>query len=259
VIEFWKWGIDKRMFLTGKQKENLAEKLLWLVYPRRCPVCHDIVEPKGETICLACRKKLHPIQEPRCKKCGKPLDREEQEYCLDCAKGRHSFKEGIALYPYDEVMRTSIAYFKFHNRREYAKPYGEEIGKYLGNKLQSWQADCLIPVPVHQAKRIHRGFNQAEVLAKAVSKETGIPVDAELLHRVKKTLPQKELNEEERRKNLQDAFQIDKKGVKYKKIILVDDIYTTGSTIDACARSLKEAGVFEVYFLSLCIGIGGIG
>lgn len=244
------------MNITEKQKERLTEELLGLVYPRRCPVCHGIAAPKGESICVKCRGRLHPIQEPRCKKCGKPLSKEEQEYCYDCARGKHCYEEGIALYPYDKVMQKSIAYFKFYNRREYARPYAEEIERYLGRKLLSWQADCLIPVPIHRAKKISRGFNQAEVLAKAVSRQTGIPIDTEILQRIKKTLPQKELNDEERRKNLQDAFQIIKKGVKYKKIILVDDIYTTGSTIDACAKVLKAAGIQKVCFLSLCIGMG---
>lgn len=242
--------------MVERQKERLVEELLSLIYPRCCPVCHKIVTPKGEMICKSCRKRLRPIQEPRCKKCGKPLAKEEQEYCYDCAKGKHCYEEGIALYVYDDVMQKSIAYFKFRNRREYAKAYAEEVERYLGWKLLCWEADCLIPVPIHKQKLIQRGFNQAEVLAKAISRLIGIVVDAELLARVQKTLPQKELNDEERRKNLINAFQIQKKGVKYKRVILVDDIYTTGSTIDACARVLKASGIQKVYFLSLCIGTG---
>lgn len=242
--------------LIEKQGEKLVEELLYLVYPRRCPVCHQIVEPKGEVICGGCRKRLQPILEPCCKKCGKPVEREEQEYCYDCAKWKHCFEEGRALYVYDKVMKKSIAYFKFQNRREYAKAYAEEICRCLGEKILQWGADCFVPVPIYRKKRIERGFNQAEVLAEEVSKRVGIPVDKEILVRIRRTLPQKELNEEERRKNLINAFQIGKKGVKYKKIILVDDIYTTGSTIDACTKVLKASGVQKVYFLSLCIGIG---
>ena len=153
-------------------------------------------------------------------------------------------------------MQKSIAYFKFQNRREYARAYAEEIQKYLGEKLLRWNVDCMVPVPIYKKKQISRGFNQAEVLAWEVSRLIGIPVDTELLKRIRKTLPQKELNDEERRKNLINAFQIGKKGVKYKKIILVDDIYTTGSTIDACSKVLKASGIQEIYFLSLCIGTG---
>lgn len=242
--------------LIKGQKEKWTEELLSLVYPRRCPVCHGIVVPKGEMICIPCRKRLRPISEPRCKKCSKPLGKEEQEYCYDCAKGKHCYEEGIALYPYDKVMQKSIAYFKFQNRREYARAYAEEIEKCLGERLLRWGADCFVPIPVHRKKQISRGFNQAELLAREVSRLLGVPVDADLLVRVRKTLPQKELNDEERRKNLINAFQIGKKGVKYKRIILVDDIYTTGSTVDACARVLKASGIQEVYFFSLCIGTG---
>lgn len=242
--------------MIEEQKRRVAESVLSLLYPRHCPVCHKIVTPKGEMICTACRKRLLPIVEPRCKKCGKPVFKEEQEYCFDCAKGKHEYTEGVALYPYNDVMQKSIAYFKFQNRREYARAYAEEIEKHLGRRLLHWGADCMIPVPIHRKKQVSRGFNQAEVLAKEVSSLISIPVDGELLKRVRKTLPQKELNDEERRKNLINAFQIGKKGVKYKKIILVDDIYTTGSTIDACSRVLKESGIQEIYFFSLCIGTG---
>lgn len=153
-------------------------------------------------------------------------------------------------------MQKSIAYFKFQNRREYAKGYAEEMVKYFGERILNWKVDCMIPVPIHKKKQINRGFNQAEVLAKELSFLLSIPVDTTLIKRSKKTLPQKELNEEERRKNLINAFQIGKKGVKYKKIILVDDIYTTGSTIDACSEVLKTVGIQEIYFISLCIGTG---
>lgn len=239
-----------------ERKEKVIEGVLQLVFPRRCPVCHKIAEPVGELVCPACRKKLIPICSPYCKKCGKPIEKEEQEYCFDCAKGKHKFDEGRALYLYDEVMQKSIVYFKFHNRREYAKPYALEMEQYLGKVIMRWEADCLVPVPVHATKRLSRGFNQAEVLAKELSKRTGVVMDASFLKRIKKTLPQKELNDEKRRKNLKNAFQIVKNEVKYKKIILVDDIYTTGSTIDECAEVLKAAGAQQVFFLSLCIGIG---
>ncbi len=242
--------------MIERQKGKLAEELLYLVYPRRCFVCHKIVTPKGESVCTVCRKQLQPILEPRCKKCGKPLAKEEQEYCYDCTKGKHCYKEGMALYSYDDVMQKSIAYFKFQNRREYAKGYAEEMVKYFGERILNWKVDCMIPVPIHKKKQINRGFNQAEVLAKELSFLLSIPVDTTLIKRSKKTLPQKELNEEERRKNLINAFQIGKKGVKYKKIILVDDIYTTGSTIDACSEVLKTVGIQEIYFISLCIGTG---
>lgn len=146
--------------------------------------------------------------------------------------------------------------FKYHNKREYSDFYADDIARHLGYSIQAWNADILIPVPIHQIRKRKRGYNQAELLAKKIGNKIGIPVDSEKLFRIKKTLPQKELNDIERRKNLEDAFHVDKNVVQYKKAIIIDDIYTTGSTIDACAKALKAAGVKYVYFICLCIGHG---
>lgn len=114
----------------------------------------------------------------------------------------------------------------------------------------------MIPVPVSRKKMQKRGYNQAALIARQLAEKTGIPTDLHSLARIRDTIPQKELNHQERRKNLNNAFKMDQNAVKYKKVLLVDDIYTTGSTIDACAVALKEAGVQQVYFISLSIGAG---
>ena len=119
-----------------------------------------------------------------------------------------------------------------------------------------WKAEVLVPIPLHQSRRRKRGFNQAELLAKALSVRSGIPMDASLLIRTKKTHAQKELNDQERLANLKDAFSIQRRNIPYHNLILVDDIYTTGSTIDTAARLLKEYGVQKVYFLCICVGMG---
>ena len=101
-----------------------------------------------------------------------------------------------------------------------------------------------------------RGYNQAELIANELSQMTHIPVDSDILKRVVNTTPQKELNDKERAKNLKNAFQVNEYIVQYKKIVLVDDIYTTGATLDACAKALKEAGAEKIYFVAACIGTG---
>lgn len=112
----------------------------------------------------------------------------------------------------------------------------------------------LVPVPIHPARRRYRGYNQAEVFAKRLSEEFQIPMDAHLIRRVKRTKPQKELDPAERRKNLENAFALEKPGqMKYRRILLVDDIYTTGSTVDALAALLKKNGAVQVDFLCAAI------
>ena len=111
-------------------------------------------------------------------------------------------------------------------------------------------------MPLHRRKLIKRGYNQAEILAKRLSEQLLIPMDNKILIRTRNTVPLKELNEKERITNLKSAFQTDEIKLKYKRIILVDDIYTTGSTIDECAWTLLRNGAEEVYFITACIGRG---
>lgn len=113
-----------------------------------------------------------------------------------------------------------------------------------------------MPVPVHASRRRSRGYNQAELVASEMSRLTGITMYDKLVKRVRKTVPQKELSIQERQNNLKKAFNITSNDVKLKKTILVDDIYTTGSTLDAVAMELKRHGVKSVYFIALCIGDG---
>ena len=94
--------------------------LIDLVYPRRCPICREIVLPKGTYICEGCTQKVTLVKQPSCMKCGKPLAIMEQEYCYDCVRHSHHYKRGFAVYVYDDVMRQSLGDFKFRGKREYA-------------------------------------------------------------------------------------------------------------------------------------------
>jgi ComF family protein len=141
-------------------------------------------------------------------------------------------------------------------RCEYAKFYANDLCEKLGSEIQRMNADALIPVPIHKNRQRERGYNQAEELATEISRLTGIPVYNNIIKRVKETIPQKELNPRERQNNLKKAFNIAQNVVKLNKTIIIDDIYTTGSTIDAVAVELRNIGVKEVYFLALCIGEG---
>lgn len=238
----------------------MIKELLNMIYPRRCPICSDIVVPKSEKACSECKLLLQVIKEPRCKKCSKPIENDEKEYCFDCETKHFHYKKGYALWAYDKRMRKSIADFKYHNRKEYADFYVEEMLKHYHIILKEIGADALIPVPIHQSKLKIRGYNQAKILASRIGRALDILVIDDLLIRDKKTLPQKGLNDKERLKNLIQAFSVDNEKMKIynyiNKVILVDDIYTTGSTIEACTNILQQNGVTEVYFVSLCIGKG---
>ena len=226
-----------------------------LLYPRRCPVCDRAVTPFGSLICETCKREPVYIKELCCMKCGKELAKEEEEYCADCRRQRHLFDRGRALFAYKSIA-DSIYRFKYKGRREYAAYYAECIAGRLGGWIVQCRPDALVPVPIHDSKRRMRGYNQAEVLAKELGRMMNIPVESNLIKRVRKTVPMKDLSAFERQNNLKRAFKICRNDVKLSTIIIIDDIYTTGSTIDAMSYELRKAGVKRIYFVTLAIGKG---
>lgn len=238
-----------------KREQILKEMLLGLLFPRRCPVCDEIV-PLGRYVCEECETRLSYIKEPSCKKCGKQLEEEAREYCMDCEKKVHAFRQGKAVFSYQKDMKESMYRFKYANRREYADFYAKTAAERYGMWIKRKGIDVIIPVPMYGGKKRKRGYNQAESFAKSLEREIKIPADKKLVRRIKNTVPQKQLNDRQRRENLKGAFQLRTNIVKYRKILLVDDIYTTGSTADAVAECLRMAGAKEVYVLSICIGAG---
>lgn len=189
--------------------------------------------------------------------CGRPV-KEGQEYCYDCGRKdlSESFVQGKSLFLYRGAIRKIMYRFKYSNKREYAVFFAEEAWRIYGEWIQKNGIQAIIPVPMYGPKQRRRGYNQAECFAKELSKQTQIPVQTGLVKRVRDTAPQKELNDIQRKNNLKSAFHCEQNIVQYSRVLLVDDIYTTGSTADAVYEELKKNGVTEVYFLSMCIGEG---
>lgn len=235
--------------------KRLGTMVLDTVYPRVCPVCRDIVTPKGELVCPDCREKLPYITEPLCMRCGRPLASDQEEYCNDCGKQEFSYERGFAVFAYDDIMQRAVADFKYHNKKELAEFFASEMYSLFCKKLRGLGIEALVPVPVHAARRRYRGYNQAQVMCRALSERTGVPL-AELLVRNRKTMPQKELTRTDRLRNLECAIGMkpehDQK-ILPRTVLLIDDIYTTGSTAEACSRVLLRGGVGKVYICTLCI------
>lgn len=225
-----------------------------MLFPTRCPVCDEIVTPLGEKICLGCMEKLKLLTPPWCMRCGKKL-KTEGEFCEDCRKKTHLFTKGRALYEYGSVA-PSIYRMKYAGRREYAEFFGEEMGRYLKHFIAQVQPDGIVPIPLHKKRLNKRGYNQATLLARALGSYLGIPVYDQILRRTKNTAPLKLQNPLERQNNLKKAFIMLENDVKLKTILLVDDIYTTGSTMDEVTSVLKQNGVEHVYFVTLACGAG---
>lgn len=179
---------------------------------------------------------------------------EEEEYCPDCAAGHREFDQGRGIFLYDNKMKASLMKYKYFGSREYGQFYAKAMYTFAGKTIAKWKPDVLISVPLHPKKLRKRGFNQAGYLAKLLSGYTGIPFEEHLVRKTRETRAQKKLDAGARRKNLQDAFEASDR-VKGLTLLVIDDVYTTGSTMDAMAGCLKKKGADKVYFLTVCIGI----
>ena len=226
-----------------------------ILYPRRCTVCHQILTEKGILVCRACENQLHPIIKDYCLKCGRPVA-PEVEFCPECRKVHREFDRGRGVFLYNNRMRQSLLHYKYYGSREYGEYYAASICRYMERDIRAWNPDVIIPVPLHRARRRKRGYNQAQILAENLGRMLCIPVDSKSLARRKKTSPQKKLGHNERKKNLKNAFAVTPAFRPVRKVLLVDDIYTTGNTLDAAAKALKGKGVEKVYFLTISIGQG---
>lgn len=234
--------------------------IIWdVLYPEKCMLCGKLISASRSGVCQECTGRMPYISGDRCMKCSKKTDGPDS-VCMDCKRHRHVYRQGYALYGYDGNMERIIAGIKYSGNRRNIDKLAKELAYHSSVYMKKWDARLIVPVPLHKSKLRKRGFNQAGIIARIIAGEYGIPYDDRLILRRKKTRPQKNLDDGERKNNLRNAFYADT--VRYgrykdlKSVIVVDDIYTSGSTVDACAAELIKAGARDVYFLALCIGNG---
>lgn len=225
---------------------RLESSVLDLLFPSRCVGCGS----PGSWLCPDCRQAIALILPPFCPRCGRPADRREP-----CSLCRHSppALDGIRSVAYHEgALREAIHRFKYRNGRGLAGPLGELLANYVVE--HSLPADVLVPVPLHPARLADRGFNQAALLAGEMGQHLGVPVVADSLLRVRHTRQQVGLNAEERRVNVADAFACRDDRLAGRRVLLIDDVYTTGATLDACGLALATAGTTSAWGLTLAHG-----
>ncbi|MFH1361317.1 MAG: ComF family protein, partial [bacterium] len=195
---------------------------------------------------------LDLIFPPKCEVCKKPG---REHLCPECFAEIKFMKPHMGIYSvavYEGVLRQAIRRFKFNKRKKLAQPLGVLMVQYLSQTpLEMKELDLIIPVPLHKKRHQERGFNQAEHLANVVGKYHEIPVQP-VLERVKNTLANFDLPREKRFHNIREAFQVtDQAAVENKRVLLLDDIYTTGATIAECSATLKKAGAKRIEILTL--------
>lgn len=239
--------------LPKSRKDRIGRVLMDFSYPPVCPVCEDILRAEEYPVCAACRKKLPVVREPLCAKCGAPVRSDTALLCGGCAAHPHVFDRGRAAFVYEKRLRRAVDKFKFHNRRCYADFFVGAMAQLAAQVFPRWKPVCLVPIPMHVRKRRERGFNQAVLLAERLGALTGVPVRSDLLVRIRYTKASKQLGRVARKRNLQGAFAV-RPGVRlHGCIVLIDDIYTTGTTMDEAARALRAAGAEQVCFLTASI------
>lgn len=230
-----------------------ARHVLDLLYPPVCPFCGKI-SPEG--ICAGCRKKIVYVREPRCMRCGKPLRDETREYCRDCEARSSFFDQGYGMWLHREPVSGAVYRFKYKNKRNWGRIFAVELAEHYEGQIRAWGIEEIIPIPLHSTRKRKRGFNQSEVVAGILSELTGIPCRTDVLFRIRKTVPQKQLDRRGRKDNLMGAFGVSREWNACENVLLIDDIYTTGTTVGRAAKMLKKAGAQNVYFLTISIGQG---
>lgn len=232
-----------------------ANGVLNLFYPPHCSNCLADTAP-GVHLCAACRKSAPAIVAPFCQICSEPYDGaiETAFTCAKCVERRYHFDHAIAAYRSRAVVRETIHRFKYNHKYHLRHVLGEWLADNLADARLQAPFDGIVPVPLHPTRERERGFNQARVLAELLARRAGAPL-MDHLQRIRYTTTQTRLDRDTRIRNLRNAFRLRKNAVvRGLHLLLIDDVFTTGSTVDECARVLKDAGAASLRVVTVARG-----
>lgn len=219
----------------------LKQKVMGLIYPQHCAYCGKIIA-QGETVCDKCGQKLPRVEPPICLSCGRGL-----QYCT-CSRHFH-FRRCVSPFYYDGCAKDGIWRLKFHGKTEGVPVLAHEMAETVLDQYGERCADLIVCVPSTKSTIRLRGYNQAELLAKSLSVELNLPCDADALQKVLE-ISQRSMDALARRENVIGAYAVTEDArVKGKNILLVDDIITTGATLNECAKAMEQAGAKDI----LCV------
>jgi len=231
---------------------NLAELIF---FPSFCKLCSSLLKVPGErVVCFSCLETLRPFRSPYCFCCGRFFGAESQPHlCLNCLEKEPPFSRHRSCARYSGKLKDLILLYKYRKYRVLGKDLARFAFTALGKEEDLWWGvEAVVPIPLHPKREKKRGFNQAQVLARELARLKGLGLLEKQLVKVKNVPPQTSIEREEREKNVQGAFQVVKrKTIEGKILLLIDDVYTTGSTIRECSAVLREAGAREVRALTL--------
>lgn len=227
----------------------MSFSVLDLLFKSPCCLCK---KQSGKKVCLHCSKQIAPIILPYCSFCGSPGENGPRS-CSQCLGRAYSFKQARAYGLYEGNLKRLIHYMKFHGLKELGPILGDLMIQGYRNYPELKEAGMILPVPLSKERLKERGFNQSALLAKHLAQGIGRPFSSGILARAKNTAPLFSKNLRERDKELQEAFVIvDPQLIKGKEILLVDDIYTSGTTAHHCALALLKGEARSVTLYTLC-------
>ena len=222
---------------------QIPDLLLDLLFPRFCVGCGT----EGDFLCGSCIETLPHLQLPFCDRCGLPIP--ENSICPDCQNLPLTIDGIRSLYLHEGLAREAIHSLKYKNMKALAKPLAALMSNYF--KANPFEIDTLLAAPMHAKRLRTRGYNQPELLAHELSHLTGLYFAKDSLIRTKNTTSQVSLSADDRRNNVNGAFQCKDGFFRDRKVLLIDDVCTTGATLNACAIALKEGGAASVWGLTL--------
>ena len=226
-----------------------------LVYPQRCYLCgNDIESYSTEYLCPEHKRMVHLIQDSYCKICGKKIyaKSDGEMKCYNCRTTKRLFDSGYSVTVYEESIKTLIHAYKYKRKKFLRHTLGRMMYEGIARNVSYMDIKYIVPVPLHWRRYYKRGFNQACELVKLTSRQLNIPILKRNLRRIRYTTPQVDLEPDERQENIKGAFQVlYPEQFQGNDIMLVDDVMTTGSTANECARVLKRAGCGQITIVVL--------